>query len=80
MAKEIERLGLPTALISALVPLAASVGANRIVEGKALTHPLGDLALSRAEERQFRRMLLLRSLDALKTVVPDQLIVKLVDR
>ncbi len=80
MAKEIERLGLPTALISALVPLAASVGANRIVEGKALTHPLGDPALSREEERQFRRVLLLRSLDTLKTVVQDQLIVNLVDR
>ena len=80
MAKEIERLGLPTALISALVPLAASVGANRIVEGKALTHPLGDPALPGEEEHQFRRMLLLRSLDALKAVVQDQLIVNLVDR
>ncbi len=80
MAKEMERLGLPTTLISALVPLAASVGASRIVEGKALTHPLGDPALSRAEERQFRRMLLLRSLEALKTAVQDQLIVTLVDR
>ena len=80
MAKEIERLGLPTTLVSALVPLAASVGANRIVEGKALTHPLGDPSLPTVEEQQFRRMLLLRSLEALRTVVQDQLIVKLVDR
>lgn len=80
MAKEFERLGLPTTLISALVPLAASVGANRIVEGKALTHPLGDPERSGEEERRLRRMLLLRSLDALQTVVQDQLIVDLVDR
>ncbi len=78
MAKEIERVGLPTSVISALVPLAASVGANRIVEGKALTHPLGDPSLAAEEELQFRRRLLLRSLDALTTAVEDQLIVKLV--
>ena len=52
MAKEFERRGIPTALISTIVPLAESIGPNRIIPGKAITHPLGDPTLSRGEERE----------------------------
>jgi glycine reductase len=41
MVRELERLGLPTALISPLSSVALSVGANRILRGTAITHPVG---------------------------------------
>jgi glycine reductase len=72
MAKEFERRGIPTALISTIVPLAESIGPNRIIPGKAITHPLGDPTLSRDEERALRRGLVRRALDALQTEIPGQ--------
>ena len=51
MAKEFERQGIPTAFISTIVPLAESIGPNRIIPGKAIPHPLGDPMLSAAEEK-----------------------------
>ncbi len=72
MAKEFERRGIPTAIISTIVPLAESIGPNRIIPGKAITHPLGDPTLSRADERALRRGLVRRALDALQTDIPGQ--------
>ena len=45
MSKEIERRGIPVALISAITPLPIAVGANRIIGGRAIPHPVGDPAL-----------------------------------
>jgi len=72
MAKEFERQGIPTAFISTIVPLAESIGPNRIIPGQAITHPLGDPRLSREEERALRRRLVERALGALQTDVPGQ--------
>jgi len=72
MAKEFERQGIPTAFISTIVPLAESIGPNRIIPGKAITHPLGDPTLSRAEEKLLRRGLVQRALDALQTEIQTQ--------
>jgi betaine reductase len=77
MSKEIERAGIPTALVSAIVPLAANVGANRIIEGKSITHPLGDPQLPKGEEKVFRRKVVERALSTLTTEVKGQLIVPL---
>lgn len=72
MAKEFERQGIPTAFISTIVPLAESIGPNRIIPGKAITHPLGDPTLSRDEEKALRRRLIQRALDALQTEIQAQ--------
>jgi len=72
MAKEFERQGIPTAFISTIVPLAESIGPNRIIPGKAITHPLGDPTLSRADEKALRRGLVKRALDALQTEIQAQ--------
>jgi glycine reductase len=72
MAKEFERQGIPTAFISTIVPLAESIGPNRIIPGKAITHPLGDPTLSRADEKALRRGLVQRALDALQTEIQAQ--------
>ena len=65
-------MGIPTVIVSTIVPLAESIGANRIVPGKAIPHPLGDPSLSRAEEKAFRRSLVRRALAALETEIDRQ--------
>jgi glycine reductase complex component B subunit gamma len=72
MAKEFERQGIPTAFISTIVPLAESIGPNRIIPGRAITHPLGDPSRSRDEEKALRRELVRRALDALQTEIQTQ--------
>jgi betaine reductase len=72
MAKEFERHGIPTAFISTIVPLAESIGPNRIIPGQGITHPLGDPALSRPEEKALRRRMVERALEALQTEIHAQ--------
>ena len=45
MSVELERRGLPTAVISALPPVAQELGANRVVRGVKIPHPCGDPTL-----------------------------------
>ena len=42
MAVEMERRGLPVAMISALPPVALELGANRVVRGIKIPHPVGE--------------------------------------
>jgi glycine reductase len=69
MAKELERAGIPTALITAMVSVAERVGAPRIVPGRAVVHPVGDPTLPADAERALRRGLIERALEALQTPV-----------
>ncbi len=50
-------------------PLAQSVGANRIVRGKAVPHPFGDPEMVPDEEQGYRRALVERALEAISTPV-----------
>jgi glycine reductase complex component B subunit gamma len=69
MAKELERAGLPTALVSALPQIPLSIGAPRIVPGFAIVHPLGDPSRPAPEERRYRRAVVQTALAALTTAV-----------
>jgi glycine/betaine/sarcosine/D-proline reductase family selenoprotein B len=62
LAKEIERVGIPTVYVTSLPTVATMIGANRIVRGPAITHPFG---LDEAE----RRRIVERALDLLQTDV-----------
>jgi betaine reductase len=57
--------------VSALDALAKSIGSNRIVRGKAITSVVGDPALSRDDERRFRKRLVMKALEALQTPVEE---------
>ena len=72
MVKEIERAGIPVVHICTVVPISLTVGANRIVPAIAIPHPLGNPALSMEEEKEIRRKMLSKALDALCTEVNDQ--------
>ncbi len=62
------------------MPLAQSIGPNRIIAGQAVTHPLGNPALSPAAEKEFRRRLVRKALDLLQTPTDQQVVVRLEDR
>jgi glycine reductase len=79
MAKEFERVGIPTAFLSTIVPLAESIGPNRIIAGRAVTHPLGNPSLPPAEEKAFRRRLVQKALDTLRTDATGGIVVRLED-
>jgi len=69
MSKELEKAGLPVALISAMFPVAQQVRANRIVKGVSIPHPCGDPNLSKELDARLRREIVQTALRALETDV-----------
>lgn len=65
---------MPVVLITNMVPVAKSVGANRIVPGVAITNPLCDPALPQGWQLEQRRQILLKALAALETNIAEQTI------
>jgi glycine reductase len=56
-------------LVTAIVPLAQSVGVNRIVRGSAVTHVFGDPSVSPEKDLAHRRRVLETCLDAMAVAV-----------
>jgi len=76
MVKEIERVGLPAVQICAIVPIALTVGANRIVRAVAIPHPTGNPKLEKKEEVELRKKLLRTALRGLTERIEDQTVFK----
>ena len=72
MVKAIEAYGIPVVHIVTVVPISLTVGANRIVPAVASPHPLGNPALTHEEEKEIRRKMVSKALEALQTPVEDQ--------
>lgn len=58
-------------MVTCLFNLAEGVGAQRIVKGKAIPHPLGDPSQSLEGEKKLRKELVKKALEALKTRVEE---------
>ncbi len=69
MSKELEKAGLPVALISAMFPVAQQVRANRIVKGVSIPHPCGDPSLSKELDARLRQEIIRTALKALEADV-----------
>ena len=69
ISKELDRAGLPVALISAMYPLAQQVGASRIVKGVSIPHPCGDPSLPAEIDAQLRQEIVETALKALQSEV-----------
>ena len=69
ISKEIDRAGLPVALISAMYPLARQVGASRIVKGVRIPHPCGDPSLPPELDARLRRDIVESAVKALQEEV-----------
>ena len=69
MSKELEKAGLPVALVSAMYPVAEQVRANRIVKGVSIPHPCGDPSLPHDLDTRLRREIVQTALKALESEV-----------
>ncbi len=76
MVKEIERVGIPAVQICAIVPIALTVGANRVVRAVAIPHPMGDPRLDKDGEIAIRKNLLATVLKALQAKIQEQTVFK----
>jgi betaine reductase len=72
MVKEIERAGLPVVHVCTVVPISLTVGANRIVPAVAIPHPLGNPNLSAKDEKELRKKLVKKALEALQEDIDGQ--------
>jgi betaine reductase len=66
LEKEIERMGIPCTMITTLIPAALTIGANRIVQGAAITNPVGNPELSSMREKELRRDIVKKALEVLR--------------
>ena len=69
MAKEIERKGIPVAIMTALPVIPLSVGASRVVRGVRVEHVCGDPRLTSELDRRVGRRIVETALQALQTEV-----------
>ena len=69
IAKEIEREGIPLALITAMSMMGKQIGANRVITGTKIPHPCGDPNLSLDADLALRRKILECAFGALQTDV-----------
>lgn len=58
--------------ICTIVPIAQTVGANRIVKAVAIPHPVGNPGLEPEAEHALRRAIVLRAVEALGTEIKEQ--------
>ncbi len=71
MAKEIERAGIPCAVISALFSLALTTGAPRVVRGSRIEHVCGDPRLGPEKDAAYAHRIVQTALTAIQTAVSD---------
>lgn len=69
ISKELEKAGIPVAIISAMYPVAEQVRANRIVKGVSIPHPCGDPSLPQEMDARLRREIVQTALRALEAEV-----------
>ena len=69
MAKEIERAGIPIAIMTALPVIPLAVGASRVVRGIRVEHVCGDPRLSKELDRDVSRRIVETALRAVQTEV-----------
>jgi len=76
MVKEIERAGIPIVQMCNLIPVATTVGSNKIVPTISIPYPLGDPATSKEQQWKLRYHRVGVALDALTEDVEEQTVFK----
>ncbi len=76
MVKEVERAGFPIVQMCNLVPVAKTVGANRIVPTISIPYPLGDPGTSEEDQWKLRLHRTKVAIEALATDVEEQTVFK----
>lgn len=76
MVKEIEKAGITIVQMANLVPVAMTVGSNRIVPTISIPYPLGDPATPKEQQFKLRYHRVGVALDALTTDIKEQTVFK----
>lgn len=76
MVKEFEKAGFPIVQMCNLIPVASTVGANRMVPTISIPYPLGDPSTSKEAQWKLRYHRVGVALDALTTAVEEQTVFK----
>lgn len=76
MVKEIERAGIPIVQMCNLIPVATTVGANKIVPTISIPYPLGDPATSKDVQWKLRYHRVGVALDSLTEDIQEQTVFK----
>lgn len=76
MTKEIEKAGITIVQMANLIPIAKTVGANRMVPTISIPYPLGDPSTSMEEQWKLRYHRVGVALEALTTEVIEQTVFK----
>lgn len=62
--------------ICTVTPISVTVGANRVVPGVSIPHPVGSPHVSREEEFKIREKIVKTALKALQTDITEQTVFK----
>lgn len=76
MVKEIERAGFPIVQMANLVPVAKTVGSNRIVPTISIPYPLGNPSTNKEEQWKLRYHRVGVALDSLTEDIKEQKVFK----
>ena len=76
MVKEIERAGIPIVQMCNLIPVATTVGSNKIVPTISIPYPLGDPATSKEQQWKLRYHRVGVALDSLTEDIQEQTVFK----
>ena len=76
MVKEIERAGFPIVQMCNLIPVAKTVGSNRIVPTISIPYPLGDPATPEEDQWKLRYHRTKVAVESLATDIEEQTVFK----
>ena len=76
MNKEIEKAGITIVQMANLIPVAKTVGANRMGPTISIPYPLGDPSTSKEQQFKLRYHRVGVALDALSTDITEQTVFK----
>lgn len=76
MVKEFEKAGFPIVQMCNLIPVAKTVGSNRIVPTISIPYPMGDPSKSKDEQFKLRYKMVGTALKALATDIEEQTVFK----
>ena len=65
-------MGIPTAHLCAMTPVAQMVGSNRILPAQKIVNPMGNADLPPDEEKKLRRSMVEKAVRALQTEIEEQ--------
>lgn len=72
ISRQIEQAGIPVAQICTMIPVAQEVGSIRMVPSGGIISPTGSPDLPPEQEKEFRRRVVLRALEALPDAIDGQ--------